>query len=84
MIIASIETFALRIPFKPGESSASSAWGDEALPAVDSVLVKVTTDEGPEGGRGFRVQGRTVHQAGDRGPHRAALHPDAMPLPSRL
>ena len=38
MTIARIETFALRIPFARG-----------ARPPVDSLLVKVTTDDGCEG-----------------------------------
>lgn len=43
MIIAGIETFPLRIPFKADNGSA-----------VDSLLVKVTTDQGLEGwGEGF-------------------------------
>lgn len=49
MIITKIETFPLRIPFKPGNKSAPAAWGDKDLPAADSLLVKVTTDEGIEG-----------------------------------
>ncbi len=49
MIIAKIETFPLRIPFKPGTRAAASAWGGEGLPAADSLLVKVTTDQGLEG-----------------------------------
>jgi L-alanine-DL-glutamate epimerase-like enolase superfamily enzyme len=48
MIITKIECFPLRIPFKPGRSDAS-AWGDKDLPAADSLLVKVTTDQGLEG-----------------------------------
>jgi L-alanine-DL-glutamate epimerase-like enolase superfamily enzyme len=46
MIIIGIETVPLRIPFKAGSKSASSAWGDSNLPAADSLLVKVTTDQG--------------------------------------
>jgi hypothetical protein len=46
MIIASVETFPLRIPFRPGNRSAASAWGPKGLHAVDSLLVKVTTDQG--------------------------------------
>jgi L-alanine-DL-glutamate epimerase-like enolase superfamily enzyme len=46
MIITDIETVPLRIPFKRGTKSASSAWGDSNLPAADSLLVKVTTDQG--------------------------------------
>src|SRR6516162_6009802 len=49
MIIAKIETFPLRIPFKPGNKAAPSAWGDKDLPVADSLLVKVTTDQGLEG-----------------------------------
>src|ERR1700720_4376941 len=49
MIIAKIETFPLRIPFKPDTRAAASAWGDKGLPAADSLLVKVTTDQGLEG-----------------------------------
>jgi L-alanine-DL-glutamate epimerase-like enolase superfamily enzyme len=46
MIITDIETVPLRIPFKAGTKSDASAWGDSNLPAADSLLVKVTTDEG--------------------------------------
>jgi len=49
MIITAIETFALRIPFKPGTRSDDAAWGDKDLPAADSLLVKVTTDQGLAG-----------------------------------
>ena len=49
MIIANIETLPLRIPFRPGTQAAASAWGDEGLPAADSLLVRVTTDQGLEG-----------------------------------
>ena len=49
MIIAKIETFPLRIPFKPDTRAAASAWGDKGLPVADSLLVKVTTDQGLEG-----------------------------------
>jgi L-alanine-DL-glutamate epimerase-like enolase superfamily enzyme len=49
MIIAKIETFPLRIPVKPGSKSDAAAWGDKDLPAADSLLVKVTTDQGLEG-----------------------------------
>lgn len=62
MIIAKIETFPLRIPFKPGVTSAAAAWGDKNLPAADSLLVKVTTDQGLEGwGEAFGF--RTVMSA---------------------
>jgi len=46
MIIADIEAIPLRIPFKAGTKSDASAWGDSNLPAADSLLVKVTTDQG--------------------------------------
>ena len=49
MIITGIETFPLRVPFKAGSKSDASAWGDRNLPAADSLLVKVTTDNGLEG-----------------------------------
>jgi L-alanine-DL-glutamate epimerase-like enolase superfamily enzyme len=49
MIIAEIETFPLRIPFKSNTRAAASAWGDKDLPVADSLLVKVTTDQGLEG-----------------------------------
>jgi hypothetical protein len=50
MIISKIETFPLRIPFKPGGSSDAAAWGDKDLLAADSLLVKVTTDQGCKAG----------------------------------
>ena len=49
MLIAKIETFPLRIPFQPNTHAAASAWGDKGLPAAESLLVKVTTDQGLEG-----------------------------------
>ncbi|MEI9982811.1 MAG: hypothetical protein WDN69_06120 [Aliidongia sp.] len=49
MIIAKIETYPLHIPTKPGSRSDAAAWGDKDLPAADSLLVKVTTDQGLEG-----------------------------------
>jgi L-alanine-DL-glutamate epimerase-like enolase superfamily enzyme len=49
MIVANIETFPLRIPFQSGAQAAASAWGDKGLPVADSLLVKVTTDQGLEG-----------------------------------
>ena len=60
MVIAKIETFPLRIPFKPGSRSDAAAWGDKDLPAADSLLVKVTTDEGLEGwGEAFGFKAAT-------------------------
>src|ERR1700722_12500382 len=46
MNITDIETIPLRIPFKAGAKSDASAWGDSNLPAADSLLVKVTTEQG--------------------------------------
>jgi L-alanine-DL-glutamate epimerase-like enolase superfamily enzyme len=46
MIITRVESIPLRIPFKAGNTSDASAWGDSNLPAADSLLVKVTTDQG--------------------------------------
>ena len=46
MIIDSIETIALRIPFKPGVNADDAAWGRAEKPAADSLLVKVTTSDG--------------------------------------
>src|SRR5258708_12009646 len=46
MIIAGMEAIPWRIPFKTGAKSDASAWGDSNLPAADSLLVKVTTDQG--------------------------------------
>ena len=46
MIITRIETVPLRIPFRAGTKSDASAWGDSNLPAADSLLVRVTTDQG--------------------------------------
>ena len=45
VIIAKIETFPLRIPFKPGTQSDAAAWGDKNLQVADSLLVKVTSDQ---------------------------------------
>jgi L-alanine-DL-glutamate epimerase-like enolase superfamily enzyme len=49
LIITGVEPIVLRIPFKAGDKSAASAWGDSNLPVADSLLVKVTTDEGVTG-----------------------------------
>ena len=63
MIITGVETVPLRIPFKPGRSSAVSARGPADLPAVDSLLVKVTTDQGYEGwGEAFGFEAVAVTQ----------------------
>lgn len=47
-VIATIETIPLRIPLKAGSTPGASLWGDP-LSAADSLLVKVTTDDGVEG-----------------------------------
>jgi L-alanine-DL-glutamate epimerase-like enolase superfamily enzyme len=63
MIITGIEAVPLRIPFKAKNQSASSAWGDRNLPAADSLLVKVTTDQGLVGwgeAFGFRTVATTM------------------------
>lgn len=60
MIITAIESVPLRIPFRAGSKSEASAWGDGNLPAADSLLVKVTTDQGLTGwgeAFGFRAVG---------------------------
>ncbi len=63
MIISAIQTFPLRIPFKPGHVAAASVWGPKDLAAVDSLLVKVTTDEGLEGwGEAFGFTATPVTQ----------------------
>jgi hypothetical protein len=52
MIISRIECFPLHIPLKVGRSDAS-AWGDKDLPAAESLLVKVTTDQSVPQGPGL-------------------------------
>lgn len=46
--VAEIETIPLRIPLKPEAAAGAALWGDE-LAAADSLLVKVTTEDGVEG-----------------------------------
>jgi L-alanine-DL-glutamate epimerase-like enolase superfamily enzyme len=46
MIIERVETFALAIPFKPGNQSDAGVWGGKDIGTVDSLLVKITTDQG--------------------------------------
>jgi len=62
MIIAKIETFPPRIPFKPDTHTAASAWGDKGLAVADSLFVKVSTDQGLEG-RGEAFGFRAVRSA---------------------
>jgi L-alanine-DL-glutamate epimerase-like enolase superfamily enzyme len=63
MLVTGIETIPLRIPFKPGQASAASVRGPAGLPAVDSLLVKVTTDQGYEGwGEAFGLRAAAVTQ----------------------
>ncbi|MEU1536388.1 hypothetical protein [Streptomyces fagopyri] len=60
MIITDITTFPLRIPFALGTESAAAAWGP-GLKAVDSLLVRVTTDQGTVGwGESFGFTGTPV------------------------
>jgi L-alanine-DL-glutamate epimerase-like enolase superfamily enzyme len=49
MIIARIETFPLRIPFRAGARNGPSPTAVAHPPAVDSLLVRVTTDDGLHG-----------------------------------
>ncbi|MGF6722971.1 L-alanine-DL-glutamate epimerase-like enolase superfamily enzyme [Paraburkholderia sp. GAS41] len=49
MKIASIETIPLRIPFTTGGRSAGGVWGPKDLQVADSLIVKVTTDDGVVG-----------------------------------
>jgi L-alanine-DL-glutamate epimerase-like enolase superfamily enzyme len=49
MKIASIETIPLRIPFTTGGQSAGGVWGSRDLQVVDSLVVKVTADDGTVG-----------------------------------
>jgi L-alanine-DL-glutamate epimerase-like enolase superfamily enzyme len=47
MLIQKIETFPLRIPLMPGSGpSDAGPWGDKSAGAIDSLLVKITTDDG--------------------------------------
>jgi L-alanine-DL-glutamate epimerase-like enolase superfamily enzyme len=46
MKIANIETIPLRIPFTTGGRSAGGVWGPKDLQMVDSLVVKITTDDG--------------------------------------
>jgi L-alanine-DL-glutamate epimerase-like enolase superfamily enzyme len=48
ILVATIETIPLRIPFKTGGHADAYLWGDK-LTAEDSLLVKVTTNTGVEG-----------------------------------
>ena len=49
MKIVNIETIALRIPFTTGGQSAGGVWGSKDLQVVDSLVVKVTADDGTVG-----------------------------------
>ncbi|SOY87770.1 mandelate racemase/muconate lactonizing enzyme family protein [Cupriavidus taiwanensis] len=46
MKIASIEAIVLRIPFTVGGVSAAGVWGGAGMQAADSLLLKVSTDDG--------------------------------------
>ena len=41
MIITTIDTFSLRMPFNSGTQVTASAWREKGLPAADSLLVSV-------------------------------------------
>lgn len=47
--IATIEAIPLRIPFTAGGRSDAGAWGGKDLKTVDSLVVKVTTEQGLAG-----------------------------------
>lgn len=47
--IASIEAMPLRIPFAAAGKSDAAVWGGKDLKSVDSLIVKVTTDQGIAG-----------------------------------
>jgi len=47
--IAAVEAIPLRIPFTAGGRSDAGAWGGKDLKTVDSLVVKVTTDQGVTG-----------------------------------
>jgi len=49
MKITHIETIALRIPFTTGGQSAGGVWGSKDLQVVDSLVVKVTAEDGTVG-----------------------------------
>ncbi|WP_042886096.1 mandelate racemase/muconate lactonizing enzyme family protein [Cupriavidus necator] len=46
MKIGNIEAIVLRIPFTVGGVSAAGVWGGAGMQVADSLLVKVTTDDG--------------------------------------
>lgn len=49
MEIGKIETIPLRIPFTTGGPSAGGVWGGKDLQVVDSLVVKVTAEDGTVG-----------------------------------
>jgi L-alanine-DL-glutamate epimerase-like enolase superfamily enzyme len=67
----------LRIPFKEENRSDASTWSDRNSPAADSLLVKVTTDQGLEGwGEAFGF--RAVNCIGQDSTHIAPLMLDVQ------
>jgi len=44
--IATIEAIPLRIPFRTKDKSEAAVWGGKELSTVDSLIVKITTDQG--------------------------------------
>jgi L-alanine-DL-glutamate epimerase-like enolase superfamily enzyme len=47
--ISRVDAIPLRIPFSAGGRSEAGAWGDGDLKTVDSLIVKITTDDGVVG-----------------------------------
>ena len=65
MIISRIETFPLRIPFRASASHGASPTTLGHPPAVDSLLVRVTTDDGLEGwGEAFGFEATPLARRG--------------------
>jgi L-alanine-DL-glutamate epimerase-like enolase superfamily enzyme len=61
MIVTGVESVPLRIPLTQDRRSATSAWSRADRAAVDSLLVRVTTDQGLEGwGEAFGMLGVPV------------------------
>ena len=63
MTITGVETFPLRIPLQARSTDCGRRLGSPKADAVDSLLVKVTTDQGCEGwGEAFGFTGVPVTQ----------------------
>jgi L-alanine-DL-glutamate epimerase-like enolase superfamily enzyme len=86
MIITGVETFPLRIPFQAGNRSGASVLGPTGLRAVDSLLVKVTTDQGLEGwgeSFGFTAVPVTQRAVTPTSPKASSHAPAHEPTPRR-